>query len=177
MSVCSARIGFTKLTWEDLDIMKAAAREVASNVARYQSAEQLASARQFDTYHQLTAFIMHDLKNLIAQQELVVKNAAKHKENPAFVEDAIETIQNSVARMSSLLGKLQQKEPAERRPVALQDVLIEAMRKCESLKPKPALRIDDRELRVLSDRDHLIMVISHSSRTPRKPRAMTDSST
>ncbi|MBK7171131.1 MAG: XrtA/PEP-CTERM system histidine kinase PrsK [Pseudomonadales bacterium] len=154
-------LGFTKLTWEDLDIMKAAAREVASNVARYQSAEQLASARQFDTYHQLTAFIMHDLKNLIAQQELVVKNAAKHKENPAFVEDAIETIQNSVARMSSLLGKLQQKEPAERRPVALQDVLIEVMRKCESLKPKPALRIDDRELRVLSDRDHLIMVMSH----------------
>ena len=35
---------------------------------------------------------MHDLKNLIAQQELVVKNAAKHKENPAFVEDAIDTI-------------------------------------------------------------------------------------
>ena len=90
-----------------------------------------------------------------------MKNAAKHKENPAFVEDAIDTIQNSVARMSSLLGKLQQKEPAERRPVALQDVLIEAMRKCESLKPKPALRIDERELRVLSDRDHLIMVISH----------------
>ena len=153
--------GFTKLTWEDLDILKTAAREVASYVARYQSAEQLARARQFDTYHQLTAFIMHDLKNLIAQQELVVKNAAKHKENPAFVEDAIDTIQNSVARMSSLLGKLQQKEPAERRPVALQDVLIEAMRKCESLKPKPALRIDERELRVLSDRDHLIMVISH----------------
>jgi putative PEP-CTERM system histidine kinase len=154
-------LGFASLTWEDLDILKTAARQAAGYIARYQAAEQLARARQFDTYHQLTAFIMHDLKNLIAQQELVVKNATKHKENPAFVEDAINTIQNSVARMSALLGKLQQREPADRRPVALQEVLFDAVKKCEALRPKPALRIEARDLRVLSDRDHLVMILSH----------------
>jgi putative PEP-CTERM system histidine kinase len=154
-------LGFERLTWEDLEILKTAARQVASYLARFQAGEQLARARQFDTYHQLTAFIMHDLKNLIAQQELVVKNAAKHKENPAFVEDAIDTIQNSVRRMSALLGKLQQREPAERRTIELREVILEAMRKCESIKPAPSLRISERDLRVNSDRDHLVMVLSH----------------
>ena len=64
---------------------------------------------------------MHDLKNLIAQQGLVVENSAKHKENPAFVEDAIKTIENSVNRMSNLLRKLQRKGPSEERNVDLQD--------------------------------------------------------
>jgi putative PEP-CTERM system histidine kinase len=154
-------LGFSTLEWEDLDILKTAARQVASYIARFQSAEQLARARQFDTYHQLTAFIMHDLKNLIAQQELVVKNAARHKENPAFVKDAIDTIQNSVARMSTLLKKLQTPERTDPRAVSIQEVLIDATKKCQTLNPKPALRIAEPDLRVLSDRDHLVMVISH----------------
>lgn len=154
-------LGFSTLDWEDLTILKTAARQIASYIARHQAGEQLASARQFETYNQLTAFIMHDLKNLIAQQELVVKNAAKHKGNPAFVEDAIDTIENSVARMSALLGKLQQRSNAERRPVALQEALLEAVRKCQQLNPRPALRVEEEGLRVLSDKDHLVMILSH----------------
>ena len=154
-------LGFTALDWEDITILKTAARQIASDIARHQAGEQLARARQFETYNQLTAFIMHDLKNLIAQQELVVKNAAKHKDNPAFVEDAIDTIQNSVTRMSNLLGKLQQRSNPERRPVSLQDVLLESIRKCQQLNPKPALRVEDDGLRVLSDKDNLVMILSH----------------
>lgn len=160
--VCLQRsLGMQALNWEDLDILKTAARQVASYVARHQASEQISRTRQFDTYNQLTAFIMHDLKNLIAQQELVVKNATKHKENPAFVEDAIDTIQNSVRRMSTLLGKLQQREPTDRRPLVMQDVLIDAIRRCDTLRPTPALRGTDRDIRVVSDRDHLVMIISH----------------
>ena len=154
-------LGFSALDWEDLTILKTAARQIASYIARHQAGEQLASARQFETYNQLTAFVMHDLKNLIAQQELVVKNAAKHKGNPAFVEDAIDTIENSVARMSTLLAKLQQRSSPERRPVAMQEVLLEAIRKCQPLAPKPSLHVEDEGLRVVSDRDQLIMILSH----------------
>jgi hypothetical protein len=56
-------------------------------------------------------------------------------------QDAIDTIENSVARMSALLGKLQQRSNAERRPVALQEALLEAVRKCQQLNPRPALRV------------------------------------
>ena len=49
---------------------------------------------------------MHDLKNLIAQQSLVVRNAAKHKDNPEFIDDAIATVDNSVNRMNRILDQL-----------------------------------------------------------------------
>jgi signal transduction histidine kinase len=63
--------------------------------------------------------------------------------------------------MSALLGKLQQRSNAERRPVALQEALLEAVRKCQQLNPRPALRVEEEGLRVLSDKDHLVMILSH----------------
>ena len=34
--------------------------------------------------------MLHDIKNLIAQQSLVVSSAARHKHKPEFIEDAVE---------------------------------------------------------------------------------------
>ena len=151
----------TELTWEDLDLLKTVGRQIASYLARHHAAELLAQSRQFDAYNKLTAFIMHDLKNLIAQQKLVVENAAKHKENPAFVEDAIRTIENSVTRMSNLLGKLQQKEPTPGRNLEYDQILVEAVKKCADNTPSPALRLEDRGILIRADHDNLVMIFTH----------------
>lgn len=149
------------LSWEDLDLIKNVGRQVASYLDRHLAAEVIAESRQFDTFNKLTAFIMHDLKNLIAQQALVVENAAKHKENPAFVEDAINTIENSVARMSTLLNKLRQNEPADLRALDVHKILMEATRKCQDHNPKPSLRLGDTDLVVNADPDQLVMALVH----------------
>ena len=149
------------LTWEDLDLLKTVGRQVASYLDRHQVEELIAESKQFDTFNKLTAFIMHDLKNLISQQALVVENAAKHKDNPAFVEDAIHTIENSVARMSNLLKKLQRNEPRELRSLDLNKTLIEAIKKCQELNPTPTLRLEEQDVVVNADPDHLIMIFTH----------------
>ncbi len=149
------------LTWEDLDLLKTVGRQVASYLDRHEAAEMLAESRQFEAFNKLTAFIMHDLKNLIAQQALVVENAAKHRENPAFFEDAIRTIDNSVARMSNLLRKLQHNETNELRSLELHRVLMEAVKKCKEQKPVPSLRLQQTDLRVNADQDRLIMILTH----------------
>lgn len=149
------------LTWEDLDLIKTVGRQVASYLDRHEAAEMLAESRQFEAFNKLTAFIMHDLKNLIAQQALVVENAAKHRENPAFFEDAIRTIDNSVARMSNLLRKLQHTESNELRSLELHRVLMEAVKKCKEQKPVPSLRLQNTDLRVNADQDRLIMTLTH----------------
>lgn len=151
----------TSLTWEDLDVMKTVGRQLGSYLALHQAAELLAQSKQFDTYNKLTAFVMHDLKNLIAQQGLVVENATKHKENPAFVEDAIKTIENSVARMNNLLNKLQQKDPVTTKNVELNKILIESINKCRGKRPNPSLRINDKDVWVNGDHDHLVMIFAH----------------
>lgn len=149
------------LTWEDLDVVKTVGRQIGSYLALHRAADHIAQSKQFDTYNKLTAFIMHDLKNLIAQQALVVENAKKHKENPAFVEDAIKTIENSVVRMSNLLKKMQQKEPAAVRSLELNKILMEAANKCREKRPVPSLRLSDNSPRIEGDHDHLVMIFSH----------------
>ncbi len=151
----------TTLTWEDLDVMKTVGRQMGNYLALQQAAELLAQSKQFDTYNKLTAFVMHDLKNLIAQQGLVVENATKHKENPAFVEDAIKTIENSVARMNNLLNKLQQKGPMTTKNVELNKILIESIHKCRGKRPNPSLRINATDVWVNGDHDHLVMIFAH----------------
>lgn len=152
------------LTWEDLDILRTTGRQIASFISRHRAAEQLAEAKQFDAYYKLTAFIMHDLKNLIAQQALVVKNAAKHKENPAFIEDAINTIDNSVQRMHTLLKKLQQPEPsalAVNRSTSIQRVLTDAVQRCSGVRPIPSLLLPQADGLVNADHEHLVMILTH----------------
>ena len=151
------------LIWEDLDVLKTVGRQLASYIVRQKSAEQLAEAKQFDTYNRLTAFIMHDLKNLIAQQALVVENANKHKENPAFVEDAIHTIANSVDRMNHLLKRLQSgpQPTSQQRPTSIHKLLLEAIRKSVDRQPIPTLRDHTQDVSITADQEQLIMILMH----------------
>ncbi len=153
--------GDKSLTWEDLDLAKTVSRQVASYLDRHEAAEMLAESRQFDAFNRLTAFIMHDLKNLIAQQALVVQNASRHRDNPAFFEDAILTIENSVARMNNLLRKLQQNEPSELRSLELHRALMDAVKKCKEQRPTPTLRLEQTDIRVNADPDRLVMTLTH----------------
>ncbi len=105
---------------------------------------------------------MHDLKNLIAQQSLMVKNAARHKNNPAFFEDSMATIENSVARMNKLLRQLQSGDtsgPRER--VGLSDALQDAIAKNEARRPEPAFENKGETLFAQIDRERFTAVIAH----------------
>lgn len=150
------------LVWEDFDLIRAVSLQIASFIANENKTQDLMQAKQFDAYSKLTAFIMHDLKNLIAQQSLVVKNAAKHKDNPEFVEDAINTIDNSVKRMNSLLDQLKQDHEIEQASnVSLNEILVNTVRKCHSREPRPALRLPDYEFIIRSSAEQLSMIFGH----------------
>jgi len=160
------------LAWEDIELLKTAGCQVASYLVQQQSAQALAQARQFDAYHRLTAFIMHDLKNLIAQQSLVVTNAARHKNNPAFIEDVIRTVDNSVIRMNQLLDQLKRGEsPKQRKRTALQDLLVELIAKHESVQPAPRLHAEREKLEVLADPQRLATVLGHVIRNAQEATA------
>ena len=79
-----------ELTYEDRDLLKTVGRHVATHLAQHEADRRLAESRQFEAYNRLTAFMMHDLKNSVAQLQLIVANAERHKRNPEFIDDAIE---------------------------------------------------------------------------------------
>ena len=61
--------GLRSLNFDDHDILKTAARQVAAVLGQAIAQEKLAETRQFEALNRLSAFLMHDLKNIVAQQE------------------------------------------------------------------------------------------------------------
>lgn len=151
-----------RLTFEEIDLLRTSGRQVAAHLAQYSADRQLAEAKQFEAFNRLTAFVMHDLKNLIAQQSLMVKNAAKHKTNPAFVEDAMATIENSVARMNKLLQQLQHGDTSgPRRLVNLATCVKSALRKCAGRQPTPAFVEPVRAVHAVIEAERFASVLAH----------------
>jgi putative PEP-CTERM system histidine kinase len=151
----------TALTWEDLDLLKTIGRQIASYLKRHHQADQLAEGKQFDTYNKLVAFIIHDLNNLIAQQALMVKNAEKHKDNPAFVEDAIKTISNSVDRMNNLLKKLRRDESDLVKCLNLTDIVEQAVAECRRNNSQLTSSIEKSKYTLNADQVRLVMTITN----------------
>ena len=154
------------LNYEDHDLLKTVGRQVAVFLAQERAREALAETRQFEAFNRTTAFLMHDLKNLMAQQALIVQNAPRHRDKPGFIDDALSTIERSVARMKKLLEQLSQAPDATgtvATRINLTPILEEVVAAAVSRAPAPTLEIE-RYCEVQGDRDRLSMAVAHAVR-------------
>lgn len=94
------------IDWEVLDLLKTAARQAATVIVQVRATEALVEAQQFSAFNRMSAFVVHDLKNLVAQLSLMLKNAERHSANPEFQKDMRSTIEHVVERMNRLLLQL-----------------------------------------------------------------------
>ena len=149
--------------WEDSDLVKTAGRQVAVHLAQLEASQGLAEAKQFEARNRMSSYVMHDLKNLIAQLSLVVTNAGKHKNNPRFMEDAIATVDNSVQKMNRLLEHLRSDstQTQETENIELCATLEDVVQMMSSGKPVPTLDCQAREIRILADKDRFGAIIGH----------------
>jgi putative PEP-CTERM system histidine kinase len=149
--------------WEDCDLLKTAGRQAASHLAQYDTSQSLADSRQFEACNRLSAYVVHDLKNLIAQLSLLVSNAAKHKNNPQFMEDAVNTVANSVAKMNRLLGHLRSgiSQGDNVASLDMKELLRDVISAKTGSTPVPSLRLTEETIMVRADHDRLTMVIGH----------------
>jgi putative PEP-CTERM system histidine kinase len=150
-----------ELTYEDRDLLKTVGRHVATHIAQHDADRKLAESRQFEAYNRLTAFMMHDLKNSVAQLNLIVKNAERHKHNPEFIDDAIGTIANAAERMTRLIEQLRGSGTTERQvTVDLADVAGEAAKRCQPRTPVPRVEVSQRAF-VRANIERLTTIIEH----------------
>ena len=117
LSTASELIGFVVLAtartridvnWEVNDLLKTAARQAATFLGQMQATEALLEARKFDAFNRMSAFVVHDLKNIVTQLSLMLKNAERHRDNPEFQKDMRMTVENSVDRMKQLMMQLRE---------------------------------------------------------------------
>ncbi len=150
------------LNYEDHDLLKTAGRQVAAFLAHDVAMEQLARTRQFEAYNKLSAFVMHDLKNLLSQQALLVENAKKYQQRPEFVADMIKTVDHGVQRMRRLLRQLERDSSASHEQrIDLNALVRDAVAACVRVgKVVPSVDVGQ-SLWVHAQPDRLASVIAH----------------
>jgi len=151
-----------KLNWEIIDLLEIAGSQAASNLAQEHAANALMVARQFESFNRMSTFVVHDLKNLVAQLSLMNANAERHKDNPEFQRDMLETLNHSVQKMKLLLQKLSRTENAEKPlPQAVDEVVRQAVALKSAFEPRPQLVVEEAGLLVVADRERLERVLGH----------------
>ncbi|MFM9916833.1 MAG: XrtA/PEP-CTERM system histidine kinase PrsK [Rhizobacter sp.] len=102
-----ARIPFDA-NWEVHDLLKTASRQAASFLAQMVATEALLEVSKFDAFNRMSAFVVHDLKNIVTQLSLMMKNAKRLHANPEFQQDMLDTVENSLEKMRQLMAQLRE---------------------------------------------------------------------
>lgn len=151
------------VNWEDFDLLKALGGQLAALIELKRTSESLSEARQFEAFNRLSAFVVHDLKNIVAQLSLVEKNSQRHKHNPEFVDDAMDTLANAVGRMNRLLSQLRKQTQVlvNSDVVDLSSIVQTVIERQVGNAPAAVFAGDSLELKVQIDKERLADVLCH----------------
>lgn len=97
-----------ELNWEVRDLLRTASRQAAGYLAQMRATEALLEARKFDAFNRMSAFVVHDLKNIVTQLSLMLKNAQRLHDNPEFQRDMLLTVESSLEKMRRLMLQLRE---------------------------------------------------------------------
>lgn len=91
---------------QDEELLLLIAHQCAGYLAEKQATAALQHEKQFSRFSRQYAFVAHDIKNLVSQLAVMLKNFERHGDNPAFQADMRETVHHAVTRMNGLLARL-----------------------------------------------------------------------
>ncbi len=151
------------INWEDRDLLKAAAKQVSSHIAVITTSAALAESKQFEVFTRLSAYMVHDLKNIAAELELVAKNATRHIDNKEFVQDAFSTVENAASDINRLLQQLRDRRAQAEKTVVvcLSDVVSSVAQARSETQPVPVVMNQCDDCFVHAEKNRLTNVLGH----------------
>ncbi len=153
-----------ELNWENFDLIKVVARQTTNLLAQADAQNRLSRAMQFEAVSKASAFMVHDLKTVIAQLSLLVKNAPKHRNNPAFIDDMINTTEHAVRKMSNLVDHIRKpsiEDDSQLTPINLTQLVEQLILQHQHRLPAPHLDGEPLDAMVKADQEQLRSVLGH----------------
>ncbi|MGR5237557.1 XrtA/PEP-CTERM system histidine kinase PrsK [Vibrio alfacsensis] len=153
-----------RLDFEDRDLMNVISKQLLFFLSLHMSNIKLAENQQFSAFNQMSTFLVHDLKNILAQLELLSKNAHRHRNNPDFIDDAFITIESATARLNKVVSHLR-KHPSQinmNEKTDICEIIVQACQERMNDVPKPSC--DDNfnsPVFINSDKDRMKNVFLH----------------
>jgi hypothetical protein len=93
-------------TLEDVEFLTSMSRQLAAALWFSTQSEIAAEARQLESLHRLSSFVLHDIKNQVSGLSLVVENARRHLGNPEFQRDAMAVVERTVLSLRELMNQV-----------------------------------------------------------------------
>ncbi|AOE48874.1 XrtA/PEP-CTERM system histidine kinase PrsK [Kangiella sediminilitoris] len=147
------------LNWEDHDLLKAAGLQMASYLAMFEATTQIYEQRHFDAFNRISAFVVHDIKNVTAQLELITHNAERYRDNQEFIDDAFETVASATNRLNKMLSQLKRgRAGSELKKFCNLKLIVEAFMETAE---RARLTGDIPDVDVVGDKDALLNIIQH----------------
>jgi putative PEP-CTERM system histidine kinase len=162
--VLADRVNGADYTGEELQLLRCIADQVTSVLLNLRLANQVARSREMEAFRTMSAFFVHDLKNAATSLNLMLKNLPVHFDDPAFREDALRGIGNTVRRIDEMIGRLSAlRQRPDFKPVEadLNQIVSEALDNLEGM-PHVELTKELQPLpRVLADREQIQTVVTN----------------
>ncbi len=152
------------LSEEDRDIVSLVARQVAGVLAVRNLDRRLSESRQFESLNRMTTYLLHDVKTTVAQLNLTLENVERHRNNPAFIDDMIDTVANATQRMASLIRQIDRPDDGaveQQETVMLSGLLDEVIDRFKSRAPRPALSKANCDACIKANRERLDHCLEH----------------
>ena len=152
-----------QLNWEDHDLLKTVCLQLANALALSHASDALSRSRQFEAYNRLSAFLVHDLKNLVTQVCLIVKNSEKHKYNVEFIDDSIDTLKNIIFKMDHLLSQLKKEQLTSHNQslINLVDIIKDVAIQQNANKPNLQLITNLDNIEIVGETQKITAIFSH----------------
>ena len=106
LTILGDRVGGVSFSWQDFDLLKCIADQVAASLLNVQLSQKLLQAKEMEAFQTMSAFFVHDLKNTTSTLNLMLKNLPVHFNDPEFRADALRGISKTVAHINRLIGRL-----------------------------------------------------------------------
>ena len=106
LMILGDRVGGINFSWQDFDLLKCVADQVAAGLLNAQLSQRLLQAKEMEAFQTMSAFFVHDLKNTASTLNLMVKNLPVHFNDPEFRADALRGISKTVEHINRMIGRL-----------------------------------------------------------------------
>ncbi|PKN82060.1 MAG: hypothetical protein CVU51_13665, partial [Deltaproteobacteria bacterium HGW-Deltaproteobacteria-1] len=85
----SEKVFYESLTFEESELIKTISDQAAASLLSLRLSERLRQTKELEAFQTMSAFFMHDLKNLASKLSLVTQNLPQYMDNPDFQADAL----------------------------------------------------------------------------------------
>jgi len=100
------RVKWQPLSLEESDLLRTIADQVAAGLLNLKLSRRLGQAKEMEAFQTISAFFVHDLKNLASKLSMTLENLPVHFDNPAFREDALGVMSQSVDQINAICSRL-----------------------------------------------------------------------